>query len=247
MARVTAFCGRYGSGKTEVAVNYASRLAARGAAVTLVDLDLVTPYFRSRDVQDSLLARGVSVVAPATFGRYSEPVALTASILGAIQDPARQVVLDVGGDEAGAKALARYRDYLTEAGCQLDVVVNPFRPATATVRGIAEAVASVERSSRLPVSGLVSNPNLVHETTSQHIVEGHALVAEAAHALRLPVAFLSVEASLLPEIQLAIGEVEVLPLERHLSLPWQLAADRPASHDEGYVQVARGPLGRSSP
>ncbi len=242
MARVTAFCGRYGSGKTEVALNYASRLAAAGAPVTLIDLDLVTPYFRCRDVRDLLAARGVALVAPATFGRYSEPVGLTAEILGAIQNPTRQVVLDVGGDEVGTRALARYSEYLAAAGCRLDLVVNPFRPATATVQGIAEAVAQIEHAARLPVGGLVSNPNLVHETTARHVVEGHATVARAADALRLPVVFLCIEVSLCRQGALPVEDVEILPLTRHLALPWQIGEDESAGGGDARICPAGGPL-----
>lgn len=247
MARVTAFCGRYGSGKTEVAINYACRLAAAGGPVTLVDLDLVTPYFRCRDVGDLLAARGVTLVAPATLGRYSETVGLTPEILGAIQNPAIQVVLDVGGDEIGTRALARYSDYLAEAGCQLYLVVNPFRPATATTTGIAEAAAGIERTARLPISGLVSNPNLVHETTLQHVVEGHATVVQAARTLGLPIVFLCVEASLLHTGELLTDRVEVLPLERHLALPWQVAGAGPANGAKAHSRVAVGPLRPAAP
>ena len=177
-------------------------------------------------------------MAPETDGRYSEAVGLTAAILGALQDERWQVVLDVGGDVSGAKALGRYAGYLDELGYVMHFVVNPFRPGTTTPGAIAQAVASIERSSRLRVSSLVSNPNLMEETTVDLILAGHQVVQAAAEALCLPVRLLCVEASLVEPTVRRFAVPAILPIYRHFWPYWSEKGPRRAA-------VAAGRRGRS--
>jgi hypothetical protein len=186
---ITVFCGRFGSGKTEIALNYAVHLAGQDAAPLLIDLDIVTPYFRSRDRALEIARRGVTPVGPFAAGQHAGMPAISPRILGAIEQPARPVVIDLGGDEQGARALAQYSPAVSRRGCALHFVVNPYRPFMDTVAGIRTAVQEIEASSRLQVSALVSNPNLMSESTRELFVQGHQLVEQAARELGLPVAF----------------------------------------------------------
>jgi hypothetical protein len=231
------FTGRFGSGKTEIALNYAVRVAAErhaaseasdaendGRGPVLIDLDLVTPYFRSREAVRVMSERGVRVIAPLALSQALDVPAVVPEILGAIEQAAQPVILDVGGDEQGARALGQFSRALQRRGYQMNFVVNPFRPQSATPEAIRSSIAEIERSSRLQVSALVSNPNLMAETDLPTVKAGHAIVAETARLMGLPIAFLAltrpVAAELLPEGWITD---EVLLLQRYFRLPWEVA------------------------
>ncbi len=223
--RIVIFVGRFGSGKTEIAVNYAVALAKNPRIPgdrhpVLIDLDIVTPYFRSRETTEAMATMGVEVVAPAAVAQHLDVPAISPRILGAIQDERRSVVLDVGGDEQGARALGQYAPHLKRLGYTMNFVVNPYRPFTATVDGVRAAVAEIERTSRLRATALVSNPNLMGETTVAIVEEGHALVEETGRALGLPVAFVAVEDGLVPAFGGNHFAQPVLPLRRYFTPPW---------------------------
>lgn len=220
--RITIISGRFGSGKTEIAINYARRLAQEREPVALVDLDLVTPYFRTREMEEVLAPAGVTVVAPLPLTRDIHVPAITPEILGAIQRPDRFVVIDVGGDPHGARALGQYEPYLRDLGYQMWFVVNPFRPFTDEVAGIQAAIRDVEGTSRLHVTGLISNPNLIAETTPGLVLTGHEVVRQASRVLGLPIVFACVEDRLADELGEADFGAPVLVLQRHFYPAWEL-------------------------
>jgi hypothetical protein len=226
------FTGRFGSGKTEIALNYAVRAAAEGrgraaendSGPILIDLDLVTPYFRSREAVRAMDARGVKIVAPLALSQALDVPAVVPEILGAIQQVARPVVLDVGGDEQGARALGQYSEALQRRGYRMNFVVNPFRPQSATPEAVRSSIVEIERSSRLQVSALVSNPNLMGETDWQTVKVGHTVVTETARLTGLPIAFLALERSMADRLPEEWLTYEVLPLRRYFRLPWEIEA-----------------------
>lgn len=219
------FAGRFGSGKTEVSLNYATRLSAeeKEKKPILVDLDIVTPYFRTRELVAAMETRGVEVVAPLELTQSVDVPAVTPEILGAIEQTSRPVVLDVGGDRQGARALGRYSDTLQRRGYVMCFVVNPYRPHTATPEAVRASVQEIEASSRLRVSSLVSNPNLMNETGPGLIWEGHAVVEASARLLDLPVSFVVVSEHLLHTLSKTSPPLDflILPLERYFVLPWE--------------------------
>jgi hypothetical protein len=225
-AELTIFAGRFGSGKTEAALNYALALAQGwrpgsmqppdclepdtipepAVSPILIDLDIVTPYFRSREMAEAMAKRGVRVIAPSIIGEQLDTPAITPQILGAIQQVGRPVVMDVGGDRQGARALAQYRAAIRGRGDTgrgyarpsyvMHFVVNPYRPFTATQEGLARSIAEIEDSSNLRVTSLVSNPNLMGETTVDRIVSGHRTIEAFARELDLPIAFVCIDSRL---------------------------------------------------
>lgn len=218
--RITIFAGRFGSGKTEIAVNYALKLVSEGDGVTLIDLDVITPYFRPREIMGPLREEGVEVVAPTAITQYVNLPAISPEILGALQREDQLVVLDVGGDEQGARALGQFSPYLKEAGYIMNLVVNPYRPFTNTVVGIGQAILDIEQGSRLKVAALVSNPNLIEETTLELVEEGHRLVEQASRDLGLPIAFIALEKELAKGVAEGDFRQPILPLVRHFYPPW---------------------------
>ena len=238
------FTGRFGSGKSETAINYAISLARKmpegtqsrasagqqfPAGVILIDLDIVTPYFRSRETADRLLALGVKVIAPSIIGQHLDTPAITPQILGAIQQSELPVVLDVGGDKQGARALGQFSSAVSQGDYTMHFVVNPYRPFADTLGGLSSSIAEIEESARLKVSSLVSNPNLIGETTIEHIFRGHAKIERFARALDLPISFVCVERrwldALAPgisgESDSAVFSQPVLIVDRHFVMSWE--------------------------
>lgn len=227
---ITIFAGRFGSGKTEVAINFAVSLASRAdlgpsaPGVLLIDLDVVTPYFRLREMAQEMSGKGVQVIAPAEVGRYLDTPAITPQILGAIQQLSRPVVIDVGGDRQGARVLGLYSPSIRHRGYVLHFVVNPYRPFTDTLEGLVRSISEIEAGARLRVSSLVSNPNLCEETTLEHIRVGHARIEGFAQELGLPIAFIGVERRWVESLRGNEFQQPVLALDRHFVMAWEQTA-----------------------
>jgi hypothetical protein len=141
--------------------------------------------------------------------------AITPQILGAIQQFERPVVLDVGGDRQGARALGQFSPAIRQQDYVMYFVVNPYRPFTDTLDGLARSIAEIEASSRLQVSCLVSNPNLINETTVELLVGGHARIEGFARELGLAIAFVCVERRWVDALGSNHFAQPVLALDRH--------------------------------
>jgi hypothetical protein len=217
-AQITIITGRFGSGKTEIALNYALRLAQRGQAPILIDLDIVTPYFRTRDTAEQMAHLGVQVVSPHAVGQHIHVPAISPQIGGAIEQRDRPVVIDLGGDEQGSRALAQYAPLIARCEHVTFFVVNPYRPFMDTVDGIASAIAGIEASARVSVSHLVSNPNLMSESDPDLFSQGHRLVERAGEALGLPIAFAVASERLAPALDRGTLGAELLVIRRFLPM-----------------------------
>ncbi len=217
--RIVAFVGPFGTGKTEIAINYGLASVAAGRATSLADFDVVTPYFRVGDYRDQLAVQGLRVIAaPGALASFENP-ALPTEILGALRAPASYLVLDVGGDPVGARLLGSFADYLLAQAYELWMVVNPFRPASSSASALADMRRLIEASSGLQFTGVVANPHLGKQTEASHLESGWRAVGQIANELGLPIAFLAVAEHLLdiaPRI-----EAPILPLRLNLHLPWE--------------------------
>lgn len=184
--RIRILIGEFGSGKTELALNYSAWLRAQGQRTAVVDLDLVKPYFRTRESRQWLEERQVELVAPDPRYAHSDLPLLPQQFGQVAADDSCQVVIDVGGGDA-AIALGQYQGLLTQQGYEAWMVVNTCRPFTQTAEEICERAQNISALARLRLSGLVCNANLGAETTWEHIEEGLPLVVAAAARLSLPV------------------------------------------------------------
>lgn len=187
MNRITIHIGHYGSGKTELSLNLIRSLLKRGEKATLVDLDIVNPYFRSGEHKEDLEKLGAKVIRPNFEGTNVDVPSLPADVVSAFTDKTAKVVLDVGGDQSGATALGRYHVDIEEDDYIVKCVVNTHRPFTKTAQEIVEMVHSLERASKLKVDMLVNNTNVARETTADMLVESQPIVEEAAQLLGITV------------------------------------------------------------
>jgi len=227
--KTTLFLGNFGSGKTEVAVNFALHLAAnrKGLPVALVDLDLVNPYFRSREARQVLEDAGIRLILPDAQYLHADLPVLTSGVRAALVDQspdAGVLILDVGGDDVGARVLGALHDALPEGSYRAVMVVNAARPMTADVPGISRMKAAIEAAGKIRVTGLASNTHLMDQTTAQTIARGRTLALQAAAALGLSLEFVTAPAALADAARQTVEE-DVLPIYRYLTPPWLVPAD----------------------
>ena len=178
--------GHYGSGKTEFAVNFAISLAQKGYEVTLADLDIVNPYFCSREQTQALNGRGVRVNA--TLGGGADLPALNPAV-SALFEPGVCGVIDAGGDPAGARVLARYAEAICSVPYEFFCVLNFNRPETATPEQAERYLRQIEQSAKLAATGLIHNTHLCSETTAADVLRGAKLAEEVSKRTRLPVLY----------------------------------------------------------
>lgn len=216
--RIAVFVGAFGSGKTEIAINYVRSLAQQEKQVAIVDLDIVSPYFRSRDVTEKLASQGIEVIAPPGELALADLPIVVPRTQGAFDDPRLHVVVDVGGDDIGATALGRFSDQLRLLPHELLLVVNTCRPFTKDVPGIRKMLLSIENATHLKVTGLVANSNLGSETTPETIHNGLRIISEAAAITGIPVVGAGVRKDLVSAVDNL--DVPVFPIAITLLPPW---------------------------
>ena len=217
--RLTLFAGHYGSGKTNIAVNYAMCLASEGKRVCIADLDIVNPYFRTKDSESELRAAGVELISPRYANSNVDLPALPPESYCPIQDKSVYGVLDIGGDDRGAYALGRFADAIkAEDNYRMAFVINRFRPLTSTVEDTVEIMREIEAAAGIRFTCIVNNSNIGRETTRETVLESVAFAEALSAATGLPIWLHTVEKS----IAEGLDGLSVLPLvlqKKYFDLP----------------------------
>ena len=215
--RLTLVTGHYGTGKTEFSVNLALALAGEGERAALADLDIVNPYFRSRERRELLEAAGVRLIATSQALADADVPALPAELHALLEDRTVRGVLDIGGDPSGARVLARYRPRIVKEDYRLLYVVNAARPEVRTAERSAEVLRAIETVTGLACTGLVNNTHLCGETTAEDIREGAALAEEVSRLTGIPVACHAAES----RFREALKDLDPFPMEIRMKKPWE--------------------------
>jgi hypothetical protein len=215
-----AIVGNYGSGKTEVAINLAAARRQAGVAVRLADLDLVNPYFRTREARRQLTRLGIEVLLPPEEFLNADLPVLSPVVAGAMRHDRGLTLLDVGGDGVGARVLAALADAWKDRPPTLLQVINPFRPETDSVAGCQRVQARIEAAARLPVAGWIANAHCMDQTGLEDIRQGIALVDALAEASQRPLVLVTVPESLLAAMPAHLFNCPSLPIRRQLVPPW---------------------------
>ncbi len=218
--RIKIFVGSFGSGKTEIAINYSIYCRKNHSQVAIVDLDIVNPYFRTREVKDTLNLKGIKVIAPEGKLAYADLPLISPEIKGLIQDSDYHLILDVGGDDVGTVVLGNFKSFIKDLDYEMLLVVNSYRPFTQNMTQIKQMAQEIENSSRLKISGIVSNPNLLTETDEEIIKQGHILIREAAQKLKVPIKFICIDERFSQKIKQENFEEPIFYIKRFMSLPW---------------------------
>ena len=193
--RVTLFSGHYGSGKTNIAVNYALHLAEMGLPVTVADLDIVNPYFRTKDSAEDFERAGIRLISSAYANSNVDLPALPAELYALTEDRSRYAVLDVGGDDRGALALGRYAPAILEEGEYESIfVANFYRPLTPNAEAALEVMREIEIAGKIPFTAIVHNSNLGEETRAEDILAMEKEAERLASLASLPLLFTAADA-----------------------------------------------------
>lgn len=225
-SRIHIFCGNYGSGKTEIAINMALNMQKQGKAVTLVDLDIVNPYFRSSEQRQLLESNGIKVLAPSFAGTAVDIPALPAEIQSVFADKSRTVIFDVGGDDTGATALGRYYPYLLKETVTMYMVINVNRPFSKGVNELLTMLRDIENKARQKVSYFINNSNLALQTTVADLIKGYEIIEELSTITGIPQRYVCGSVDILNELPAEIA-VERYPITLYMRPDWLDEPDMP--------------------
>ncbi len=219
--------GHLGSGKTEVAINFAIQLAGgRGyqttssATVALIDIDVVNPYFSAREARKHLEARGIALAAPSLKTTTADLPVLSGDIYQLLHQQYDSLIIDVGGDPAGARILCALAEHLDGKRRYMYCVVNTKRPSTSNCQGILRYIHDISSASRLSMTGLIHNTHILHETSVQDIHAGQQLVEQIAEQIGLPIVFTAAMKELAQQIMGHINN-DILAMERCMTPPFR--------------------------
>jgi len=214
---ITLLCGHYGSGKTNVAVNMAFDLKSRYDNTAIADLDIVNPYFRTRDSEKELADAGIRVICSRYAGTNLDAPALPPEMYSITENCDMKTIIDVGGDDRGALALGRLsRDIVEGADYEMLMVINSHRPLTRDAESTLEVMREIEAACRIPFTGLVNNSNIGRETTAETILASLEYAEEVSRLTRLPVVMTSVREDLADELSGKIPDIFPLKLQKSI-------------------------------
>ncbi|MBQ3023298.1 MAG: hypothetical protein IJD91_08270 [Clostridia bacterium] len=217
--RITIFSGHYGSGKTNVAVNYALWLKSQGGEVSIADLDIVNPYFRTKDSMKVLLENGVKLISSEYANSNVDVPALPAETYSVLHDKKQRCVIDVGGDDRGALALGRYSEGIIEDGdYELLFVINKFRPLTRNACLTLEIMAEIENACHMKFTAIVNDSNLGDETGEEDVLSSVAYANEVSEKAGIPIKMTCVKKDLYEKLS---GKIEnLMPIDLYVRQSW---------------------------
>ncbi len=213
--RLTLFAGHYGSGKTNIALNYARALNRNHNNVVIADLDIVNPYFRTKDSEAALRAEGIELIVSEFANSNLDVPAMPKEIYALVDDRTRLGVLDIGGDDRGALALGRYTPAIREENdYEMLLVVNMYRPLTRTADDTIEVMREIEQAARLPFTAIVNNSNLGPQTTPETILESIPYCSEISRKTGLPVKMTCAKNTLCQSLESRVENLFPLELQK---------------------------------
>lgn len=217
--RITLFAGHYGSGKTNIAVNYALHLREHFDRVDIADLDIVNPYFRTKDSEAFLESKGIHLISSEYANSNVDVPALPAEAYAIIDDESVQAVIDVGGDDRGALALGRYAPaILRQNDYEMLLVINKFRPLTPDCASTIGVMREIETAAGMKFTGIINNSNLGDETTAEDILGSLVYAEEISKASGLPIKMTTVKEDLYESVKDKVSDC--FPIKLYVRQSW---------------------------
>lgn len=189
--RIRIITGHYGSGKTEFAVNYAVKLSDLGRKVAVADMDVVNPYFRSRECESIFKEKNIELLGFILKEHGMDLPAVSGNVMKPFTDTSYDYIIDLGGSSGGAKAFSSFRDLINSNLCDLFFVLNANRPETMDVDSALAELDSIEGALNMKVTGIINNTHLIWETTIDDIRRGDELARAVSKKRNIPIKYTS--------------------------------------------------------
>ena len=217
--RLTVFAGHYGSGKTNVAVNYALYLKSFNEKVSIADLDIVNPYFRTKDSTSVLAEHGIRLISSPYANSNVDTPALPAESYSLIHDKEIAGVIDVGGDDRGALALGRFsEDIVKDGSYEFLFVISKYRPLTRDCDSTIAVMREIENAAHLKFTGIVNNSNIGDDTSEQDVLDSLSYAKEVSEKANIPIRMTTVKDSLFPSLKDKIENL--MPISLYVRQSW---------------------------
>lgn len=219
--RLTIFCGHFGSGKTEVSINYAIKLSKQGKKVTIVDLDIVNPYFRTADAKKVLSDNGIELIAPQFANSNLDMPTVPQDIKKVFYEKDREVIFDVGGDDDGAYALGQYIEFFTNEPYRMIFVVSTKRPMTPDSESLYEMAKAIEYASRLKFTDIANNTNVGKMSDEDTLLSDYDEILELSEKLDIPISMQCGLEKNLKNLPIDLDDYK-FPMNIYIKMPWEV-------------------------
>lgn len=221
--RIILLIGNMGSGKSEIGFNYALQYQSLfHRPVKLIDMDIIKPYIRLRDVLDKAKAMNIDLLVPETRMLKADMPIVPAKMIAYLQDDSYDLIMDVGGEDRGSVTIAQFQDFFKQTDLSVWLVVNPFRPFADSPEKIVQIISTLQISTKLLITGLVANPHLRFDTTLENVKKGISVVQEASSLSHLPITLIGIWHTLYTAaLDKEYSPIPVLPLKLFLTFPWE--------------------------
>lgn len=220
--RIFIFAGYTGTGKTEIAINYALSLHQSGVPVALLDFDIVKPYIRIRDKADILKAAGLNVLTPSDEYAHADMPIIPPHTYSWVADKSRKLVIDVGGDKQGSTTIGQFMPRIEPGGYEFILVVNPFRPFSNTVESIKRIASDVAFGAHTRFTHIAANPHLKEKSDKEEFFKGLEIIKDASREMNLPMKLVAVSNE--NNFEVSDGQLPAprLPLQLFIKYPWEV-------------------------
>jgi hypothetical protein len=219
--KITILTGHFGSGKTEIAINLALQERAIHPKVAINDLDIINPYYRTRDIENEFTKRDIELIAPKGHLATADLPIVSGEIYRVLHDPSYRLIIDSGGDKDGATALGQYYNEWKHMEPEMLFVLNGNRPYVSTVEGAMETIERIEEAARLKVTGIINNTNIGSETTIEEIEKGLLLAQKVSRKTNIPLLYNTISEQLKNETIEFAKANPVVYIQRYMRLPWE--------------------------
>ncbi len=231
--RIRIITGHYGVGKSEFSINYAKLLKQKHDNVVIVDLDVVNPYFTSRGVKEQLEKEGIRVIGPSMNNTSNDVPAIPAEVSSIFYNDEMQVLVDLGGAQAGGKVIGQFREKFKKTGFDMFYLVNTNRPFTQDYDGVEEFLDTCQLATKLNVTKIVNSTHLLFDTTLDDVKKGYEVCKELSSKRSIPIAYNVIPEYLKKEQALEKFEGQVFPVQINLRPSW-LDVRKNLKNNEGW-------------
>ena len=218
--RLNIFVGHYGSGKSELSVNCALALSKSGDDVIIADLDIVNPFFRSSDAKEVLKKNNIELISTLYANTNVDVPAVPGAVSSLFSNPSKKVIMDIGGDDAGAKVLGRCKSDVFKEEHDIFFIINVLRPMTNNVEKIVKIISEIETASGLKITKLVNNTNLLEQTDIIHIQEGERILGIVSEKIGIPFAFTAIMEDNYNRCKEDLIDKELFIMKKNIRLPF---------------------------